>query len=185
MVFRRILLTLDGSELARRAIPPLRDMALEDNSQVCLLQVVDTLNDVRHELGNGDGQARSQLEQRAADLHRLRHEEAERELEAARHGLRDAGVRSVTKFIREGHPAETIVATAAELDCDAIVMGARGHSGMQREEIGGVAASVVMNAAVAAVLLVGPHVAGTRGPQSFSTRVVSAAPRPPPAEVGG
>jgi len=183
-VFKKILLALDGSELARRALPYVSEIAREQGSEVYVLEVIDPLEVVRRELGDGAGDGEA-LGERAAALHRLQVDEAARELEAARGELEAAGARTVVTLIREGAPAAAIVDAATELGCDAIAMGARGHSGMAREAIGSVAEAVVLNAAGMAVLLVGPRRAGTHGPTVFGMRTISpppeAAPEPPGA----
>lgn len=174
-VFKKILLALDGSELARRAIPYVSEVAREQSSEVCLLEVIDPLDAVRRELGVGtDGGVA--LGERAAELHRLQVDEAQRDLDAARGDLEAAGAPSVITLIREGRPAETIIRTAVEIGCDAIAMGARGHSGDRQDSIGSVAEEVVLNAPGVAVLLVGPRRAATHGPTVFGMRTIS----PPP-----
>lgn len=172
-MFKKILLTLDGSELARRALPYVGEIAREQASEVYVLEVIDSLEAIRRELGDGGGPGHEQLERRAAELHRMQADEARGDLEDARRELEGASVQSVATLVREGLPAETIVATAAELGCDAIAMGARGHSGMEREEIGSVAEAVVLNAGDVAVLLVGPRQSGSHGPTVFGMRTIS------------
>jgi nucleotide-binding universal stress UspA family protein len=176
-MFRKILLTLDGSELARRALPYARDLARSGGGEVCVLEVIDSLDDVMRELA-GDttklsSQERTQIGERASVLLQLQREEATRDVEDARRELEAAGARTDT-LIEEGRPAEQIVAAAQRLGCDAIVMGARGHSGMEREAIGSVAESVVLNAVGVAVIIVGPRATGAHGPRLFGARTVSA-----------
>ena len=170
-MFKKILLALDGSELSRRAIPYVGVIAREDSSEVCVLEVIDSLDVVRDELGNGADE--SALAERAAALHKLQVEEATEDLDRARTDLEAAGAHSVVTLIREGDPAETIVRTAEEIGSDAIAIGARGHSGMAREEIGSVAESVVLHAPGIAVLIVGPRRAGTHGPTVVDMRTIS------------
>jgi nucleotide-binding universal stress UspA family protein len=177
-MFKKVMVALDGSELARRALPYVRDLAQGTDTEVCVLEVIDSLDNLVRQLA-GDtsdlsAEERKPFEERAAVLQQLQRDEAMRDLEIARIDLDAAGVRSVSTLVAEGHPAEEIVAAAQRLGCDAIAMGARGHAGTQREAIGSVAESVVLNAVGAAVIVVGPRTTGARGPQVFGARTISA-----------
>lgn len=52
----------------------------------------------------------------------------------------------VAVYVATGHPAERIVALAAELDADVIVMGTHGRTGLKRWVLGSVAEEVVRRA---------------------------------------
>jgi universal stress protein E len=59
--------------------------------------------------------------------------------------LRQEGV-AADSVVREGNPAEVIVAAAAENDCDLIVIGSHGRSGLDRLLLGSVSQQVVIQA---------------------------------------
>lgn len=59
--------------------------------------------------------------------------------------LRQEGV-AADSVVREGNPAQTIVAAAAENDCDLIVVGNQGRSGLDRLLMGSVSQQVVIQA---------------------------------------
>lgn len=65
----------------------------------------------------------------------------------------------VTKMLREGHAARTILTEAESADVDLIVMGARGHSTVGRMVLGSVSDSVATHAQCS-VLVVHPPVEG-------------------------
>jgi nucleotide-binding universal stress UspA family protein len=66
--------------------------------------------------------------------------------------------RSVTveHLLQEGDPAAMIVRTAKEKDCDLIVMGTHGRTGVQRLLLGSVAEQVLRKAACPVLTVKGP-----------------------------
>jgi nucleotide-binding universal stress UspA family protein len=180
VTFNKILLTLDGSELARRALPFVRDLARGSDTEVCVLEVIDPLESVVFQLGaegidphSAEGR---QIEERALTLQAVQRDAAKQDLEEAKRELEHGGVSLVTTLIAEGRPAEAIVEAAGRLGCDAIAMGARGHSGLRREAIGSVAEALVLNATTSAVIVVGPRAPGPHGPTVFGAHTISPAP---------
>jgi nucleotide-binding universal stress UspA family protein len=85
------------------------------------------------------------------------------QLRAERHELEQVAARAVARLravgchaewsISEGHPADQIIKSAADLGCGLIVMGSRGMTGLKRIVIGSVARTVLLHAA-ASVLIV-------------------------------
>jgi len=98
-MFRKILLTLDGSAMARRALPYVRDLGRDSETGVCILQVIDARDDIVRQLAGDTADLstadRKRFNERADVLHQLRRDEASRDLEDARRELEAAGVRSV------------------------------------------------------------------------------------------
>ena len=78
---------------------------------------------------------------------------------------------SVDKICRPGHPVKVILSEAADLDCDLIVIGARGHSFFGRLLIGSVSDSVATHAKCS-VLVVRPPTTedGKPGDDEAATR---------------
>jgi nucleotide-binding universal stress UspA family protein len=70
------------------------------------------------------------------------YEQSSKALEPAERLLRDAGM-PFTAHRAMGHIAETICAKARELDCDAIVMAARGHGRIAGLLLGSIATQVL------------------------------------------
>lgn len=118
----KILLTLDGSENAEKAVPWVRQFAGREHAQVVLFQVLPPHSD-------REGWPRERAEAREY-LSRI-----ERELNY--HGIPSK------ILVRRGNPAQEIVDAAAELDCDLIVMSTRGGSPVKRWAIGGVTEQVM------------------------------------------
>jgi nucleotide-binding universal stress UspA family protein len=159
-MYQKVLLTLDGSALARLAIPQVARLAGGTGAQVTVLEVIPTLEQLRMEaLGAYEVTAgrREATETLAQDAHFQRREAALEELAAAAKALAASGVANVTTSVAEGLAGNAIVSCAEREGCDAIVMATRGHGGLGREVLGSVAEYVLRHAGRAAVVLVGPR----------------------------
>jgi nucleotide-binding universal stress UspA family protein len=133
-----VLVPLDGSPLARRALPYAATLARAMNEGVELLAVSERL---------GYGPEARRLESLIEEgLHAHLHTVAEE--------LRTAGL-AVETAVRSGDPADTILGHAEKVRARAVVMTTRGHSGVTRWLIGGVA-DKVMRTAPCPVLLARP-----------------------------
>lgn len=137
---RRILVPLDGSNLARAALPRAIELAVANNAQLTLLHVVVPPPMV---VGGVDGYMPIAMAQASADtvfelqasarsdLHALA-----REL-AARHGLR------VRCEIRTGIVIDELVEAVGQLGVDLVVMATHGYGGLYRWAFGSVADQAV------------------------------------------
>ncbi|MBM3138991.1 MAG: universal stress protein [Chloroflexi bacterium] len=159
-MYAKVLLALDGSTLARSAIPHAAHVAAPGVT-VVVLHVVPTVDAVRRDIQGSAYEFTMGGERSVDELTRSTHfaqrNEAIANLESAKRLLGQAGVSSVQTMVREGYPGNEILDAAAEQGCDVIVMATRGHSGLGREVIGSVAEYVLRHAGNAAVLLVGPR----------------------------
>ncbi len=72
-------------------------------------------------------------------------EQAQALADRVRDLLRQDGV-AADSVARQGHPAQAIVAAAAEYECDLIVLGSHGRSGLDRLLMGSVSQQVVIHA---------------------------------------
>jgi len=118
----KLLLTLDGSENAEKAVPWVLQFAAREKAQVVLLQVLPAKSD-------RDGWARERIGARDY-LMRI-----ERELNY--HGI------PTKLLVRRGNAAREIVDAANDQGCDLIVMSTRGGSKVKRWAIGGVTEQVL------------------------------------------
>lgn len=121
-MLKKILLTLDGSENAEKALPWVRQFARREKAQVVLFRVVPPVAD------------------RGA---RWQDREAAREyLQGMERELNYAGL-STKILVRRGQAAREIVDAARDQGCDLIVMATRGGSKVKRWMIGGVTEQVM------------------------------------------
>jgi nucleotide-binding universal stress UspA family protein len=153
---KTIVVPLDGSVIAEQVLPHVRQLAAILAARVYLLRVISDEEVARvlahdgellYELGG-----RSPLEtvntQRIGDLLRQRGADY---LAACAAQLREAGI-EVEELVRDGSPAEQIVA-AAEHDKDTVIaMATHGYSGLRRWTLGSVA-DKVLHAATTPIFL--------------------------------
>ncbi|WP_050032105.1 universal stress protein [Halorubrum halophilum] len=132
-MYESILVPTDGSESVAEAISEAIGVADLCDATVHAINVVDTAEiSVAHdvelaEIEQGLEGAGSEAVNRVADR-------------ASERGV------DVRTAIRRGSPAQQILDYADENSIDLIIMGTRGHSGMDRILLGSVAETVVRNA---------------------------------------
>lgn len=159
-MYGRVLLSLDGSELAQAGVPHAAKLAAP-GGQVDVITVIPTQAMLRQmvpgssaELAVMGGQSMDDL---AASAHWEARQAAQATLERAEQELRASGVEQVNTYIREGLAGNSILDAVSEFGSEAVVMGTRGHGGLGREVLGSVAEYVLRHAGEAAVVLVGPR----------------------------
>ena len=158
-MYRKILVTLDGSDLSETAIPHAVSVAKASSAPLVLLQVVDSVAHIMTQatpagFDLGGGAMTAQVAEEAVSAQR---QGAQDSLDAAKARIEAEGVTNVSSEIAEGSPGDAIVDAAERLGCDLIVMATHGRSGLGRVLLGSVADHVVRHAPNAAVLLVRPH----------------------------
>lgn len=158
-MYDRILLTLDGSERSRAAIPHAAALASGGAAEAYVLSVIEPLDAVQrrtlveaYEFHSGDPERIREIATSRYNVHR---NAAEDELHRAAEQLKAAGLTTVHEELREGEPGNVIVDTAQEVGAGAIVMATRGHGGLGREILGSVAEYVLRHAGDTAVVMTG------------------------------
>jgi nucleotide-binding universal stress UspA family protein len=162
-MFGKVLVPLDGSEMAEAVLPYVEDVARCYSAEVILLRVVATPQDrsiatvfqpsLAVPGSTEDVTPVPHPVYREQEMESLR-AEAERTLSGVRKGLIDAGLRTriVVLF---GRPAERIVEYATKEEVDLIAMSTYGRTGIGRWAFGSVAKRV-MRATAIPVLLIRP-----------------------------
>ena len=159
-MYKKILVTLDGSELAHAAVAHAGMCASGTDTEVTVLEVTETIAALRRqatglfEFTNGDA---LRIDSLAQEMHFTKRDRALAHVEAAKVELTALGVRSVETAVVEGLAGNEIVDYGARESCDAVVMATRGHGGLGREVVGSVAEYVVRHAGNMAVVLIGPR----------------------------
>ena len=161
-MYRKILLPLDGSELAHRAMRHAVEIARLANAELVLLQVVESeaqmiaqTTPATIEPMPGTGSVSAEVVQEVIAEQRR---SATANLEASAATVRAAGVKNVSIDLAEGSAGEAIVDAAKRLGCDLVVMATHGRSGIKRAILGSVADHVARNTPGIPVLLVHPEV---------------------------
>jgi nucleotide-binding universal stress UspA family protein len=136
-MFKHILLPVDGSETAQKAVEKAAGLAKAFGSDVTAIYVIDPYPFT----GLGSDFAYGQAEYLSAAT-----VEAREATEAARATLEQAGVKVTTSVI-EAHAAwRGIIDTATALGADLIVMGSHGRRGLEKVVLGSVAQRVLSHA---------------------------------------
>jgi nucleotide-binding universal stress UspA family protein len=139
---RRIVVALDGSQLAEHVLPYVRSLATQFDSTVTLIEVVPPLvMPIRDHWHYDFAPAIDALHQDALDY-----------LSEVAGRLRDAGL-TVEYEAPMGEPATTVVGRAGELGADLIAMTTIGRTGMGRVIFGSVADKVLKIASVPILLI--------------------------------
>lgn len=137
--YKRILVPLDGSELAKQALPHAEDLATRTGATLILIQVVHLLTD---KMMVAPGFAVTMHKEQEVDTSvEEAHDRLSRQVEHLSH----LHIESET-MIDVGDPASKIVDYAADHDIDLIVMSTHGHSGLTRWRYGSVTTKVLSEA---------------------------------------
>ena len=141
-MFKRILVPLDGSEIAEGVLPVVKAEAHCHGATVVLIRVIapfrSSLMMVPSLLEQANAQALTIVERYLQDV-------AER--------LRSEGLEVETR-IERGPPAERILDVAEGEGCDLIIIGSHGETGAMRWRFGGVAFKIVKSKTPMAVMIV-------------------------------
>jgi nucleotide-binding universal stress UspA family protein len=130
-MYDRILVPTDGSTGTAHVALQALDLAAQYGGTVHALSVVDTdVSTLLSEAGSGTQRLRARAEKAVTTVQHM----------AGAHDV------EVVTEIREGDPAETILAYAEEIDADLVVAGTHGRSGVRRHLLGSVAERVVRHA---------------------------------------
>jgi nucleotide-binding universal stress UspA family protein len=138
---RRILVPLDGSELARQALPIAIELAICARAELILLQV--TAQSVEDYLLTFPV---------AADLRQLLHEQLDLAVCELDDTIRQQPVQ-VSAIVAVGPTAQTIAEEAEHRHADLIVMATHGYTGIERWQLGSIA-DQVLHATTTPLLLV-------------------------------
>jgi nucleotide-binding universal stress UspA family protein len=144
-MFKHILVPVDGSTTAGRAIGKALGVAQAFNSTVTLIYVIDpyAFSGMGTDLSYGQAHYLS-----AATA------EAEQALHAAREVFAAQGIQAKTSVV-EGHAVYRAILDAAEaVDADLVVMGSHGRHGLEKLVLGSVTAQVLSHTHLS-VLVVG------------------------------
>ena len=137
----KILIPVDFSSTSLAALAHAEEMAHRSGAELVLFSVIEPVI-APMEFNTAAIIEANQTDQMVARLEKLRSTEV-------RHGV------SAVTLMAEGEPSAAIISTAAELECDLIVMGTHGHSGFRRLLLGSKTERVVRGAGCP-VLTVGP-----------------------------
>jgi nucleotide-binding universal stress UspA family protein len=131
-MYANILLSTDGSDVARKGVKHGIGLAKALNAKVTVVTVTEPLP-----VGYGSGDAPGWLAQEGFDsFDAVCKERADKVLDEARVLAEQIGVSVELLHVPNAHPATTIIETAKSRGCDLIVMGSHGHRGLRKLFLG-------------------------------------------------
>lgn len=134
--FRRVVIGLDGSPHAARALEFLTRLTPPPNGRVTLVCAADVMPVPRHGLTHAA--VRASIAAEVARINTARRTRAGQNLAQATQRLSSLGW-TVDQVITEGAPLQVLLDTVATRRADVLVVGARGVTGLQRLVLGSVA----------------------------------------------
>jgi nucleotide-binding universal stress UspA family protein len=143
-VFQRILVPLDGSELAERALSVGSRIARASGSTLVLLRVVVSPDDIALSYRGPATDMAHIVERDRAEARAYLQSIARRE---------DLKGIEVTQLVVEGNPAQTILTETRTSESDLIVMCSHGDTGFKRWVFGSVSLHVVRHSSVPVFVL--------------------------------
>ena len=126
-MMKKILVPVDGSEHARKALETACDFALKFGAAICLLHVVSPPPALFHEGAFA-----------LPDVQKLLEEDGAKFIETAKRETKRRGVKDVQSTVVQGDPATGIIKFARAEDVDMIVIGSRGLTGIKEFVLGSV-----------------------------------------------
>jgi len=160
-MFTKLLIPLDGSKTAERALPYARYLAEEKNVVIELLAVVDVANMATHMTA----ERALHLDTMVEDAVRA----SEKYLEAIAGTLSAAKIKTV---VDTGRPEEVIIEKAAAEQNTLITMATHGRSGMNRWLLGSVAEKVLRGATDPVLLIRAREVTRTEDEPTLKSLIV-------------
>lgn len=146
MAYKKILVCLDGSDLAETALPHAQALASDEGAEIVLLRI--SVNPAAEFSFSDPGIANNIVQEMETETLNY--------LQSVRGRLQKAGFRT-SFLIRQGPVAETILKVASQSGADVIVLSTHGRSGVKRWLLGSVADRVVTHSEVP-VMVVRPGI---------------------------
>lgn len=149
MMFKKLLVATDGSELGNKALDTAIELARQNGGAITVVTATDP---VATGIGSGGfgtidaGAIVTRLEESYAA-------EAKKLLDAARGKVEAAGVAVETLHVARQSGADAIIAVSAERGSDLVVMGSHGRRGLGRLLLGSQAAEVLSRSKVPVLIV--------------------------------
>ena len=144
-MYANILLSTDGSDVAKRGVTHGIALAKALNAKVTVVTVTEPLP-IDYGSGHASGWVPSQEEFDRFDLANKEH--AGRLLDEARAMAEQTGISAELLHVPNAHPATAIIETAKSKGCDLIVMASHGRRGLRKLLLGSQTSEVLVNGSV-------------------------------------
>ena len=152
-MYTNILLSTDGSDVARNGVKHGILLAKALNAKVIVITVTEPLP-VDYGSGHASGWTPSQEEADSFDAAHKEH--AGKVLDEVRAMAEQFGISAELVHVPNAHPATAIIETAKSRGCDLIVMASHGRRGLRKLLLGSQTSEVLVDGSVP-VLVVSGH----------------------------
>jgi len=130
-MFRRILVPLDGSKIAEKVLPIVKEEARLHGATIVLLRAIAPLRQSLISVPSVMDNVYDQIGEISQDY-----------LDNLSEQLQADGL-NVKTITKKGTPAQCVMDTAIEKDCDLIIIGSHGETNSPRWRFGGIANKIV------------------------------------------
>ena len=137
-MYKKIMVPLDGSELAECALPHAEDIALKYGADIILVSVTERIKGYRPVEEYGSPLGETLVSEAAGKLEK----QGQKYLDRIAKGLESKGIKVQTEMLM-GNPAEELIIYAKTENCDLVIMASHGRSGPSRWTHGSVAEKVI------------------------------------------
>ena len=144
-MYKNILLSTDGSEVARKGIEHGLALAKAVNAKAMVITVTEALP-VYYGSGHASGWVPTEAEIQRFDAANKEH--AGKVLDEARSMAEQLGVSAEVLHVPNAHPATAIIEAAKSGGCDLIVMASHGRRGLKKLLLGSQTSEVLVNGSV-------------------------------------
>ncbi len=157
-MIRRMLVPLDGSELAEGVLTQVKDLARSLHARIHLVRTYDVSDEEIIDLGREASTDPTGAVEAMRRAEKDGRREAEHYLSGVAHRLRGEDIEASWKVV-QGRAADKIVGLARSEKADLIAMSTHGRTGLDRVVFGSVAEEVLRSVGIP-VLLVRPKLKG-------------------------
>jgi nucleotide-binding universal stress UspA family protein len=141
-MYANILLSTDGSDVAKKGVKHGIALAKALNAKVTVITVTDPLPVVEYVSGHAGGGISQQDWDVACKVR------ASKVLDEARATAKQIGISAELLHVPNAHPATAIIETAKSRGCDLIVISSHGHRGFRKLLLGSQTSEVLADGSV-------------------------------------
>jgi nucleotide-binding universal stress UspA family protein len=147
-MYANILLSTDGSDVARKGVEHGLDLAKALNAKVTIITVTEPLS-----VDYGHAKVWIPSQEALDHFDAARKEQAAKVLEEARSMAEQIGISLELLHVPNAHPATAIIETAKSRGCDLIVMASHGRRGIRKLLLGSQTSEVLVDGSVPVLVL--------------------------------
>ena len=144
-MYANILLSTDGSDVARKGVQHGIALAKALNAKVTVVSVTEP---IPIDFGSGHAPGWIPSQQEVDDFDAACREQAGKVLDEARAIAEQTGISAEFLHVPNAHPATAIIKTAMSRGCDLIVMGSHGRRGLRKLLLGSQTSEVLVDGSV-------------------------------------